>query len=167
MIRITYHILLIVLSAAIGIAIVLQAGLTHAWLASMGAGTSRAIQLRVWDWWSPSGNEAYGAYFAAVKETFEQRHPDVEIIYQIVPFGNYVQKLSTAMVGQSPPDVFQSSVFWAEGLYQRGMLRPLNDLLAQDTAADSGSRLTQDAFLPSAWRHNHTLDGVVFGIPMI
>jgi multiple sugar transport system substrate-binding protein len=167
MIRITYHILLIVLSAAIGIAIVLQAGLTHAWLASMGAGTSRAIQLRVWDWWSPSGNEAYGAYFAAVKETFEQRHPDVEIIYQIVPFGNYVQKLSTAMVGQSPPDVFQSSVFWAEGLYRRGMLRPLNDLLERETAADSGSRLTQDAFLPSAWRHNHTLDGVVFGIPMI
>jgi len=125
MIRITYRVLLIVLAAALVSAIALQAGLTRAWFASIGIGASRAIQLRVWDWWSPSGNEAYGAYFASVKETFERRHPDVEIVYQIVPFGHYVQKLATAMIGQSPPDVFQSSVFWAEGFYQRGMLRPL------------------------------------------
>ena len=165
-IRITYRVLLIVLAAALVSAIALQAGLTRAWLTSLGVGSSRAIQLRVWDWWSPSGNEAYGAYFAEVKATFERRHPDVEIIYQIVPFGHYVQKLATAMTGQSPPDVFQSSVFWAEGLYQRGMLRPLNDLLAQN---DDGpdSRLSQEAFLPPAWRHNHTLDGAVYGVPII
>ncbi len=167
MMRTTYRILLIVLAGAMVVCIVWQAGMTQAWLASMDLGTPRAIQLRVWDWWSPSGNEEYGEYFAALKQRFEQRHPDVEILYQIVPFGHYVQKLSTAMVGQSPPDVLQSSVFWAEGWYQRGMIRPLNALLLQDDTADDGSRLSRDAFLPSAWRHNHTPDGVVFGIPMI
>jgi multiple sugar transport system substrate-binding protein len=121
----------------------------------------------VWDWWSPSGNEEYGAYFDALKTTFEARNPDVEIVFQIVPFGNYVQKLSTAMVGQLPPDVFQSSVYWAEGFYQRGMLRPLNDLLERDPTHEDGSRVTEEAFLPAAWRHNHTEDGVVFGIPQI
>ncbi len=167
MMRTAYRILLIVLAGAMVVCIVWQAGMTQAWLASMDLGTPRAIQLRVWDWWSPSGNEEYGEYFAALKQRFEQRHPDIEILYQIVPFGHYVQKLSTAMVGQSPPDVLQSSVFWAEGWYQRGMIRPLNALLQQDDTAADGSRLSREAFLPSAWRHNHTPDGVVFGIPMI
>ena len=84
-----------------------------------------------------------------------------------VPFGNYVQKLSTAMVGSTPPDVFQSSVYWAEGFYQRGMLRPLDDLLAANATAPGPQRVTEEMFLPSAWRHNQARDGRVFGVPQI
>ena len=163
-----FRLFAILLSATLLAGVFWRAGLTRGLMASFTQKESRPIQLRIWDWWSPSGNEEYGVYFNEIKTTFEKRHPDIEIIYQIVPFGNYVQKLSTAMVGQTPPDVFQSSVYWAEGLYQRGMLRPLNDLLERNPVHDDGSRVTEEAFLPTAWRHNHhTEDGVVYGIPMI
>lgn len=143
----------------------MRSGVARAW--SAGAGAGRPIQLKVWDWWSPSANEEYGVYFAAVERVFEERYPDMDLVLQIVPFGNYVQKLATSMVGSAPPDVFQSSVYWAEGFYQRGMLLPLDSLLAQASADTGGMRLAQEVFLPSAWRHNHTADGRVFGIPQI
>jgi len=146
----------------------LRAGMTRSWVQQLTEdGPERPIQLRIWDWWSPSTNEEYGDYFADLERTFEAQNPDIDLIYQTVPFGNYVQKLSTAMVGDAPPDIFQSSVYWAEGFYQRGMLRPLDDLLAADAHTSSESGIAREAFLPSAWRHNHTADGVVFGIPQI
>lgn len=143
----------------------MRSGVARAW--SAGTGSGRPIQLKVWDWWSPSANEEYGAYFAAVERVYEERYPDVDLVLQIVPFGNYVQKLATAMVGNAPPDVFQSSVYWAEGFYQRGMLLSLDSLLAQASDYTGGQRLAQDVFLPSAWRHNHTVDGTVFGMPQV
>ncbi len=149
-----------------------RAGMTRDWVQAIayagGYGERpRPIKLRIWDWWSPAGNENYGKYFRAVKRIFEAENPDVEITYQFVPFGFYVQKLATAMTGRRPPDVFQSSVYWAEGFYNRGMLRPLNDLLAADRSSPAPERITRGMFLPSAWRHNHTVDGVVFGVPQI
>lgn len=143
-----------------------RAGMTRRWIEDLGSESDRQ-ELRVWDWWSASTNEEYGDYFAEIEETFEAENPGIDVVYQIVPFGNYVQKLSTAMVGDTPPDVFQSSVYWAEGFYQRGMLRPLNDLLAADTTSTPANSLAQEQFLPSAWRHNLAQDGTVFGIPQI
>jgi len=146
----------------------LRAGLTRSLVEQLFAKQQkRPITLRVWDWWSPSSNEEYAQYFVEIERIFEERNPDVDVVYQIVPFGNYVQKLSTAMVGNAPPDVFQSSVYWAEGFYQRNMLRPLNDLLEENRHAEPAEQVTEERFLPSAWRHNHTQDGTVFGIPQI
>jgi ABC-type glycerol-3-phosphate transport system substrate-binding protein len=161
--------ILLVLSGLLLITIVfLRAGLTRSLVEPLfSKDPPRPIQLRVWDWWSPSSNEEYGQYFNEIERIFEARNPEVDIVYQMVPFGNYVQKLSTAMVGHTPPDVFQSSVYWAEGFHQRGMLRPLNDLLAANHQAPPPQRVTQDMFLPSAWRHNQAQDGTIFGIPQI
>lgn len=148
--------------------VLLRAGLTRALVDDLLANKQkRPVTLRVWDWWSPSANEEYGQYFAEIERRFEAQNPDIDVVYQIVPFGNYVQKLSTAMVGNAPPDVFQSSVYWAEGFYQRGMLRPLDDLLEQNRHAPPELQVTEERFLPSAWRHNHGEDGTVFGIPQI
>ena len=148
--------------------VLLRSGITRGFFEGLtGAQNHRPVELRVWDWWSPSTNEEYGYYFDEIERIFEQRHPDVDLIYQIVPFGNYVQKLSTAMVGRTPPDVFQSSVYWAEGFYHRGMLRPLNDLLEKNRDQPPEQRITRDAFLPSAWRHNQSPSGTVCRIPQM
>ncbi|MFC1525974.1 extracellular solute-binding protein [Candidatus Latescibacterota bacterium] len=148
--------------------VVLRAGMTRAWLSQLATQEqARPVQLRVWDWWSGATNEEYGQYFHDLEAAFERLHPDIDVIYQTVPFSNYVQKLSAAMVGPTPPDVYQSSIIWAESAYRRGMLRPLNDLLAADAGLPSAQRVDEAAFLPSAWRHNHTQDGTVFGIPQI
>jgi len=150
--RSTYRIFIGIMALALIMAIFWRAGMTRGWVEALRETEPRPIQLRIWDWWSPSSNEEFGDYFAAVKETFERRNPDVEVIYQTVPFANYVQKLSTAMVGRTPPDLFQSSGFWSEGLYQRGMLRPLNDLISKDPVHSDGSRLDEAAFLSTAWQ---------------
>ncbi len=151
-------------------AVLWRAGMTRSWvqaLSTIGGGqVPRPITLRVWDWWSPSGNEEYGYYFEDLERAFEAQNADIDVVYQIVPFGNYVQKLSTAMVGRTPPDVFQSSVYWAEGFFHRGMLRSLNGLIDID-GGTGPTRVAKDAFLPSAWRHNHAPNGDVFGIPQI
>jgi ABC-type glycerol-3-phosphate transport system substrate-binding protein len=138
---------------------------------------SRTV-LRVWDWWSPGTDERYGTYFAAVKREFEQIHPDVEVLFQYIPFSEYEQKMATGLVGNSPPDVFQSSVYWAEGFYDRGMLLPLNGFMERDRIerkrrqaaglpVDMGDSVDREAFLEAAWRHNTKPDGTVFGIPQI
>ena len=154
-------------------AVFARAGLTRRWVANLGQADTERVELRVWDWWSASTNEEYGYYFAAVEAEFEARNPDIDVVYQVVPFGNYVQKLATAMVGDTPPDVFQSSVYWAEGFHHRGMLRPLDDLLEADPALPgTPAYVGESAFLPSAWQHNYTTDPatgltVVYGIPQI
>jgi len=125
-----------------------------------GAREQRPIKLRVWDWWSPSTTEDYARYFGEIERIFEQRHPDVDVIFQAVPFGNYEQKLATAMIGDRPPDVFQCSVSWAHGLYLRGMLRELNDFVARTP------ELQDEKFLPVALYHNRE-NGHIYGIPHI
>ena len=162
------RILLALLGTVLLVGVFLRAGLTRSLVDELFAKEKRRpVTLRVWDWWSPSANEEYGRYFAEVERRFEEANPDIDILYQIVPFGNYVQKLSTAMVGNAPPDVFQSSVYWAEGFFQRGMLRRLNDLLEQNRRAAPADQVTEERFLPPAWRHNQAEDGSVFGIPQI
>ena len=148
-------VVVVVLATALVGGVLLRAGMTRSMVRKLAAVAQgkppRPIELRIWDWWSPSGNEEYGWYMDDVERIFEERNPDVELIYQMVPFGAiYVQKLSTAMVGKNPPDVFQSSVYWAEGFYHRGMLLPLNDLLDADGGDTPATDVTEAAFMPSA-----------------
>lgn len=129
-------------------------------LRGAGGAPKRPIELRVWDWWSPAIAEEYGTYSHELERRFEAAHPDVDVVFQAIPFGNYQQKLATGMIGRTPPDVLQVSVAWAEGLYRRGMIRPLNEFL------ETTPELQADQFMSSAWYHNHA-DGAVFGIPHI
>lgn len=155
----------------------LRAGVTRGMRERLFAQKSRTT-LRVWDWWAPTLNESYARYFETVEREFESVHPDVDLVFQYVPFGQYEQKMATALVGKNPPDVFQSSVYWAEGFYDRGMLLPLNRFLERERRErkqrksaglpiDAGQIVDKEAFLESAWRHNTKPDGTVFGIPQI
>jgi ABC-type glycerol-3-phosphate transport system substrate-binding protein len=174
--------LAVVLLAGLLLAGVLsRAGMSHRLFRGLDArlqGETPRRVLRVWDWWSPSISEKYADYFAEVERLFEERHPDVDVVFQFVPFGQYEQKMATALVGNSPPDVFQSSVIWAEGFFDRGMLLPLDPYLerdrtererrrAQGLPVDPGEIVDRETFLEAGWRHNTKPDGTVFGIPQI
>jgi ABC-type glycerol-3-phosphate transport system substrate-binding protein len=56
--------------------------------------------------------------------------------------------------------VFQCSVSWAQGLYDRGILRELNDFVARTP------ELQDDQFMPSALYHSRK-NGRIYGIPHI
>lgn len=157
-----------VIAVAVAAFVFSRSGMAREVRASFGAKQNRTV-LRIWDWWSPSTDEKFGKYFAATKREFEALHPDVEIVYQYVPFSQYEQKMAVALVGNTPPDVFQSSVAWAEGFYDRGMLMPLNGFLdaPKSKALPPELKLTRDRYLESSWRHNTKADGTVFGIPQI
>ncbi|MFQ6048022.1 MAG: ABC transporter substrate-binding protein, partial [Phycisphaerae bacterium] len=145
------------------LAIVVGLAVAAGWLvlqARPAAPSDRPIELRVWDWWSPTSSEDYQRYFAAVKKRFEQDHPGIRVRYQFVPFSNYVQKLTTAYCGPNPPDVYQCSVAWAQTLWQRGVLLDLTELVARTP------ELAIEKFLPAAVRHNQS-NGRIFGIPII
>lgn len=162
-------------------AVVSRAGLTRGLVAGAGErlqGRGPRKLLRVWDWWSPSLSEKYAAYFGEIEREFERLHPDVDLLFQFVPFIQYEQKMATGLVGSSPPDVFQSSVSWAEGFYDRGMVLPLNPYLEAERrvretrrkagqAVDTGASVDREEYLEAAWRHNSKPDGTVFGIPQI
>jgi ABC-type glycerol-3-phosphate transport system substrate-binding protein len=64
------------------------------------------------------------------------------------------------MLGDHPPDVFQCSVIWAQGLHRRGMLRDLNDFIA------ATPELRDDQFMPPTLYHSRDA-GRVYGIPHI
>lgn len=171
----------ILLGVALVALVGLRAGITQGWLQGLGprpgGGAPRTV-LRVWDWWAPSTAETYARYFGELEREFERLHPEVDVRYQFVPFSQYEQKMATGLVGQSPPDVFQSSVSFAEGFYDRGMLRPLNPFLERERGErerqraagerlDTGKIVDREAFLEAAWQHNTKPDGTVFGIPQI
>src|SRR5207245_3953120 len=139
-------------------------GMTGGALAALpgGRGSRPRRVLRVWDWWAPSTNEKYAAYFGEVEREFERRHPDVDVLFQFVPFSQYEQKMATGLVGNTPPDVFQSSVSWAEGFYDRGMLLPLTAFMERERrererrraaglSVASGEVVDREAFLEAAW----------------
>ena len=69
-------------------------------------------ELRVWDWWSASTNEEYGAYFAEIEQTFESENPDIDIVFQIVPFEKRHHRLAAVLrqFAADPPHEVQPSV---------------------------------------------------------
>ena len=127
---------------------------------AVGVVPKRPITLRVWDYWAPSTTEDFAKYFNELEARFEASHPDVDVVYQSVPFGFVEQKLATGMIGERPPDVFQCSVWWAQAMYARGTLLRLNDYI------DRTPGLQDDQFFRAALYHNRD-HGDIYGIPQI
>jgi len=124
-----------------------------------GAAGHGKVVLRIWDWWNPAGNAKLGRFFDKVKGDFEASHPNIEIRYQFIPLGpQYIQKLMSAFAAGDPPDAFQCSIIWATDLYDRGVIRDLNDFLAESTD------VRPDRFYPLCSAYT-SRDGHVFGIP--
>ena len=73
-----YSTVIVIVTAAV----VLRAGITQDILGNLAyGGPQRPVQLRIWDWWSPATNEEYGNYFDAVEKLFEDRYPNIDIVY--------------------------------------------------------------------------------------
>ena len=64
--RSIYRIFIDIMALVLIMAIFWRAGMTRGWVEALRETEPRLIQLRIWDWWSPSSNEEYGDYFADV-----------------------------------------------------------------------------------------------------
>ena len=93
-------------------------------------------------------------YFENVVAQFEQDHPGTKVKLLRIPNDAYKQKLSVAMSGGNPPDIFQS---WGGGW--------LKNFVDQGNVLDITDQVDQDLYLENAIA-NTKFDEKVYGVPL-
>jgi multiple sugar transport system substrate-binding protein len=96
-----------------------------------GAGGGRTVV----EFWA-LGSE--GEHVRALVPAFEERHPGLTLRVQQIPWSAAHEKLLTAFVGGSLPDVVQLGNTWIPEFVALGALEPLDPWLAKTPALDAG-----------------------------
>ena len=115
---------------------------------SSGGGDKKEIEF-----WHIDPGEKEAVYKDAVAR-FEEEHPDVTVKMRRIPNDSYKQKLSVAMSGGNPPDVFHS---WGGGW--------LNQFVEQDKVMDITEEIDESHFNKLALE-NGTFNEKVYGVPL-
>ncbi len=89
---------------------------------------------------------------------FERAHPDIRVRVQQIPWSAAHEKLLTAYVGDSMPDVFQVGSTWIPEFVALNALEPLDERLRQSTAVPA------DDFFPGVFEAS-VIDGHTYGLP--
>ncbi len=122
------------------------------------AQTAEKIKMVHSEWGDPES--AWGKYYAAYIEKFQDANPNVTIEYQSVPWADYHTKLLTQIAGGTAPDTFaQSNVYYPKFISKGGALE-LQPFI--DATPDFGI----DDFIPTSLRLS-TYKGKLYGMPHI
>jgi multiple sugar transport system substrate-binding protein len=105
--------------------------------------------------WS-AGRE--GEVVAELITGFEALHPEIRVRVQQIPFRGAHEKLLTAVVGDSTPDVAQLGNTWIPEFAMVGALEPLDDAVARSSVIEA------DDYFGGAWDTNR-YDGSLYGVP--
>ncbi len=89
---------------------------------------------------------------------FERRTPGVRVRVQQIPWSAAHEKLLTAYVGGTMPDIFQAGNTWIPELVALGALEPLNQRVAHSTTVRAAD------FFPGILETN-VIDAVTYGLP--
>ena len=117
-----------------------------------GAGREARTTLRFW----AMGRE--GEVVQELVRDFERENPDVRVVVQQIPWGAAHEKLLTAHVGGSTPDVAQLGNTWIPEFVALRAVEPLGPWLA-------GSRaVAESCYFAGIWDTN-VVDGVPYGVP--
>ncbi|MEO5987556.1 MAG: sugar ABC transporter substrate-binding protein [Candidatus Eisenbacteria bacterium] len=123
--------------------------------AALGCAREQAregVTIRMW----AMGRE--GEVVGELLPDFEREHPGVHVVVQQIPWSAAHEKLLTAHVGHSTPDVAQLGNSWIPEFAALNAVEPLDRFLA-------GSASTpQEAFFPGIWETN-VVDQVTYGLP--
>ncbi len=130
------------------------AALALAVIAACGSGGEDGqVTLRLW----AMGRE--GEDVRQLIPEFERQNPGVRVRVQQMPWTAAHEKLLTAYVGESTPDVSQLGNTWVPELAALGALEPLGPWVARSAAT------TQvDDFFAGIWATN-VVDDTLFGVP--
>lgn len=130
-------------AAALGAAFAI-AGCTH--------NPSNRVELQLW------AMGAEGEVLQQLVPEFERRNPGISVRVQQVPWTAAHEKLLTAYVGESTPDVSQLGNTWVPEFTALGALEPLDPWVA------STAGFPKSDFFPGIWATN-VIDGTTYGIP--
>jgi multiple sugar transport system substrate-binding protein len=123
-------------------------------LSLTGCGASRddGVRLRMW----AMGRE--GEVVGELVRDFEAQNPGIRVDVQQIPWSAAHEKLLTAHVGRSTPDVAQLGNTWVPEFAALRAIEPLSEWIASSNA------VRDTAFFPGIWDTN-VIDGVPYGIP--
>ncbi|WP_406461963.1 extracellular solute-binding protein [Streptomyces sp. NBC_00111] len=98
-------------------------------------------------WWDTSTVGSEDKVFKKIAESFEKKHPKVDVKYVNVPFGEAQNKFkNAAQAGAGAPDVIRSEVAWTPEFADLGYLAPLDGTTAlkdQDDFLDQAAASTK------------------------
>lgn len=110
------------------------------------------VTLRMW----AMGRE--GEVVGELLTEFEREHPGVHVEVQQIPWSAAHEKLLTAHVGHSTPDVAQLGNSWIPEFSALNAVEPLDAFLARSPATP------KEAFFTGIWETN-VVDSVTYGLP--
>jgi len=116
-----------------------------------GAGHDGPVTLTFW----ALGRE--GEVVRSLLPGFERANPGVRVAVQQIPFTAAHEKILTAFVGGSTPDLTQLGNTWIPELVALEAIEPLGDRLARSSVAPGD-------FFPGIWATNE-IDGEPYGVP--
>jgi ABC-type glycerol-3-phosphate transport system substrate-binding protein len=128
-----------------------RAGFSGGWLDEQSEHEAKTT-LRFW---------ALGREGEVVKDLlpeFERENPDVRVVLQQIPWSAAHEKLLTAYMGKSTPDISQLGNTWVPEFNALRALEPL------DAWVSASPSLAESSFFPGIWDTN-VLDGTCYGIP--
>lgn len=126
--------------------------ITLLFAAGCGAEGRQVTELRFW----AMGRE--GEVVQELVRSFEQDNPDIRVHVQQIPWSAAHEKLLTAYVGGSTPDVSQLGNTWIAEFAALRSIEPLDPWL------ESSEELSPNAFFSGIWDTN-VIDDIVYGIP--
>lgn len=101
-----------------------------------------------------------GVTMQAMVEQFTADNPDISVRIEAMPWAIYWDKLLTAMVSGSPPDVFILHEYLTAGFARQGVLRDSSDLYTS-----GGGSLPDEDFKPQLLERLD-FEGVRYGVPL-
>jgi multiple sugar transport system substrate-binding protein len=113
---------------------------------------AREVEIRFW------AMGAEGEQVAKLVPQFEQENPGIRVRVQQIPWTAAHEKLLTAHVGNSTPDVAQLGNTWIPEFQALGALTDLGPLIAQSSV------IRQESYFPGIWATNVVAD-TIFGVP--
>ena len=122
-------------------------GATTGGSSSKQGAPSGSLTVWVGSWWQP--------IIPAVEQAFQKSYPKVKLTIDPIPISGYEQKVVTATLGGTPPDVADLDTTWISSVASKHLLQPLD--------AYFGS-LPQKQFSPATWQGSH-FNGKLYAIP--
>jgi multiple sugar transport system substrate-binding protein len=125
-------------------------------MAVLGCGCTNpgddAVTLQMW----AMGSEGEAA--ARLAQGFERTHPGLRVRVQQIPWSAAHEKLLTAYVGETMPDVFQLGTTWIPELVALGAVAP------PGRANESSPAMDLDDYFPGIFETN-VIDEVAYAVP--
>lgn len=130
---------------------------TTATALAIGAATSTlASDLRFTVW---TGSEAHLTMLNSFAEGFKASHPDTNVTFETIPFGDYIQKISLQIGGGNPPDMGWMLEGTAPTFIHSGILADVSGTL-KNSAEYNFSDFSDSAM--SLWENGDAVYGVPF-----